>query len=151
MLSWNLLTSNTWREMLKSNLLARNHIIWREKTTELVFMVSVSRLLLFSRWVISDPMDYSPPASSAHKISQARILEWVAISFSRDLPNPGIDLCFLHWQAVSFLTKPPGKTSCFQIILQLFTGAAIKSEFTQREWWQHHTKWPPGWRADPIY
>ena len=28
-------------------------------------------------------MDYSPPGSSAHGISQARILEWVAISFFR--------------------------------------------------------------------
>ena len=29
-------------------------------------------------------MDYSPPGSSVHGISQARILEWVTISFSRD-------------------------------------------------------------------
>ena len=38
-----------------------------------------------------DPMDYSLPGSSVHGISQARILEWVAISFSRGLPNPGIE------------------------------------------------------------
>ena len=30
-----------------------------------------------------DPMDYSPPASSAHGISQARIVEWVAKSLSK--------------------------------------------------------------------
>ena len=30
-----------------------------------------------------DPMDYSLPGSSVHEISQARTLEWVAISFSR--------------------------------------------------------------------
>ena len=30
-----------------------------------------------------DPMDCSPPGSSVHEILQARILEWVAISFSR--------------------------------------------------------------------
>ena len=30
-----------------------------------------------------DPMDCSPPGSSAHGILQARILEWVGISFSR--------------------------------------------------------------------
>ena len=36
-------------------------------------------------------MDCSPPSSSVHGILQARILEWVAISFSRDLPNPGIE------------------------------------------------------------
>ena len=32
---------------------------------------------------LCDPMDCSPPSSSVHGISQARILEWVAISFSR--------------------------------------------------------------------
>ena len=37
-----------------------------------------------------DPMDYSPPGSSVHGIFQARVLEWVAIFSSRDLPNPGI-------------------------------------------------------------
>ena len=43
-----------------------------------------------SRSVLCDPMDYSPPVFSVHGILQARILEWVAISFSRDLPDPGI-------------------------------------------------------------
>ena len=33
---------------------------------------------------LCDPMDCSPPGSSVHGIFQARILEWVAISFSRD-------------------------------------------------------------------
>ena len=32
---------------------------------------------------LCDPMDYSPPGSSIHTIFQLRILEWVAISFSR--------------------------------------------------------------------
>ena len=31
----------------------------------------------------SRPMDYSLPGSSVHGISQARILEWVAISYSK--------------------------------------------------------------------
>ena len=30
------------------------------------------------------PMDYGPPGSSLHGILQARILEWVAIPFSRE-------------------------------------------------------------------
>ena len=30
-----------------------------------------------------DPMDCSPPGSSVHGIFQARVLEWVAISFFR--------------------------------------------------------------------
>ena len=32
---------------------------------------------------LSDPMDCSPPGSFVHGIFQARVLEWVAISFSR--------------------------------------------------------------------
>ena len=33
---------------------------------------------------LSDPMDCSPPGSSAHGIFQARGLEWGAIAFSKD-------------------------------------------------------------------
>ena len=35
-----------------------------------------------------DPMDCSPPGSSVHGISQDRILEWAAISFSRGSSQP---------------------------------------------------------------
>jgi len=38
--------------------------------------------LLQSCPTLCDPMDSSPPGSSVHRILQARILEWVAISFS---------------------------------------------------------------------
>ena len=40
---------------------------------------------------LGHPMDCSPPGSSVHGISQARILEWVAISFSGDLSNLGVE------------------------------------------------------------
>ena len=46
-------------------------------------------LVAQSRSTLCHPMDYSLPCSSIHGIFQAKILEWVAISFSRDLPNPG--------------------------------------------------------------
>ena len=36
---------------------------------------------------LSDPMDYSPSGSSIHGIFQARILEWVAISSSKECSN----------------------------------------------------------------
>ena len=45
----------------------------------------------WSRSVVSDslrPVDCSPPSSSVHGIFQARILEWVAISFSRGSFRP---------------------------------------------------------------
>ena len=35
-----------------------------------------------------NPMNCSPPGSSVHRILQARILEWVAISFSRGSSRP---------------------------------------------------------------
>ena len=37
---------------------------------------------------LCDPMDCSPPGSSVHGILQARILKWVAISFSRGSSRP---------------------------------------------------------------
>ena len=37
---------------------------------------------------LCSPMDYSLPCSSAHGIFQARILEWVSISFSRGSSQP---------------------------------------------------------------
>ena len=40
---------------------------------------------------LCDPMDCSLSGSSIHGIFQAILLEWIAISFSRDLPNPGIE------------------------------------------------------------
>ena len=56
-----------------------------------------------SHSVVSDPlrlnpMDCSPPGSSVHGILRARILEWVAISFSRGVfptqgSNPGLPHC----------------------------------------------------------
>ena len=40
--------------------------------------------------VLCDPMDYSLPDCSVHRIFQARILEWVAMPFSRGSSDPGI-------------------------------------------------------------
>ena len=40
-------------------------------------------VLVFSRSVVSDPVDCSPPGSSVHGTLHARLLERVAISFSR--------------------------------------------------------------------
>ena len=46
---------------------------------------------------------YSPPGSSVHGISQARILKWVAISFSRGSSNPGIEpQWLLHWMWIFY-------------------------------------------------
>ena len=42
--------------------------------------------------------------------SPGKILEWVAVPSSRDLPNPGIEPWSPSLQADSLLSEPPGKT-----------------------------------------
>ena len=51
-------------------------------------------------------MDCYLPGSSVHGILQARILEWVASSFSRRLSDPGIKPKSPALQADSLLTEP---------------------------------------------
>ena len=48
------------------------------------FLIEVLMLVAGSCLTFGDPMNCSPPGSSVHGIPQARTLEWVAISFSRD-------------------------------------------------------------------
>ena len=60
---------------------------------------------------LCDSMDYIPPCSSVHRILQARIMEWVAMPFSKEIsPTLGLNLhllCLLHWQACSLPLAPP--------------------------------------------
>jgi len=63
-------------------------------------------------------MDCGPPGSSVHGIFQARILEWVAISSSRDLPDPEIKPTSPAFPASAggfFTLVPPGKPEKEQI------------------------------------
>ena len=63
-------------------------------------------LLLFGHvQLFCDAIDYSPPGSSVHGISQARILEWVAIFF----PTQGSNSNLLHCRQILFTTEPPVK------------------------------------------
>ena len=61
---------------------------------------------------LHNPMNCSPSGSSVHRISQARILEWVAISSSRDLPNPRVELMSPVSLPLAgrFFMEPPGMT-----------------------------------------
>ena len=54
-------------------------------------------------------LDFSSPCSSVHGISQERTLEWVAISFSRDHPHPGLKPTSPAWQAASLLLSHQGR------------------------------------------
>ena len=55
------------------------------------------------------PLDCSLPGFSINGILQARILVWVAVPFSRDLPNPGMESRSPVLQADSLPSEPPGK------------------------------------------
>ena len=67
-------------------------------------------------------MDYSLPGSSVH-ISQATILEWVAISFSGNLHNSGIELLSPPLAGGFFTAEPPGKPNVtyFDIIRAIYS------------------------------
>ena len=54
-------------------------------------------------------MNSSPSDSSVHEIFQARILEWVAISFSKDISDPGIEPKSPALAGRFFTTEPWGK------------------------------------------
>jgi len=56
---------------------------------------SCPALVTQSCLIFCDPMDCSPPGSSAHGIFQARILEWVSISFFRESSQHNTSLPFL--------------------------------------------------------
>ena len=61
---------------------------------------------------LCNPMDCSLPGSSVHGILQVRILELVAIAFSRgsSRPRDRIHISYLlHWQLDSLSLVPPGK------------------------------------------
>ena len=60
---------NSWRSFLRTH-------------SEVKMLVTQSCLTL------CDPIDCNPPGSSVHGIRQARILEWVALSFSRGSSQP---------------------------------------------------------------
>ena len=64
---------------------------------------------------LCNPMNYSLPGSSVHGIFQARTLEWVAISFPRDLPNAGTEPWSPALQADSFPFELPGKPNMLVI------------------------------------
>ena len=86
-------------------------------------------------------MNYSPSGSSVHGILQARILESVAISFSEDLPDPGIEPGSPALAGRFFTTEPPGKPICFLAKAKLKKTGLWAPVFTGDLSW--------GWTAAP--
>ena len=86
-------------------------------------------------------MDCGPAGSSVHGILQARIVEWVAIYFSRGSSpltqgsNPCL-LCFQHWQAGSSPLVPPGKPSVSTNLSKFIsTAGPVHGPFALSRFW----------------
>ena len=60
-----------------------SRLLWLFRVFYISLCVCVCVLVAQLCLTLCDPMDCSPPGSSVHGILQARILEWIAISFSR--------------------------------------------------------------------
>ena len=75
--------------------------------------MSINSLYVFlhaqSHPTLFDPIDCSLPDSCVHRIFQASILEWIAISSPGDLHDPGIESGYPALQVDSLLSEPPGK------------------------------------------
>ena len=94
-------------------------------------------------------MDYSLPGSSVHGIFLARILEWVAISFSKTL-SPGIPQArILGWVSFSFsrgYSQPKDWTQVSQVAGRFFTSWATREV---QEYWSGYPIASPGDLPDP--
>ena len=84
-------------------------------------------------WKISNYYRLGQQVLNVHEILQARILEWVAIFFSRGIfPTQGLNPSLLHllpWQAGSLPLVPPGKLG-YQWLSKNHTKNLTKDTFT---------------------
>ena len=87
-------------------------VLWLRNWKFILFCASTK--LLQSCPTLCNPMEHSLPGSSVHGILQARVLEWVAVSFFRgsSWPRDGTCVSYISYigRQVFFLPlAPPGK------------------------------------------
>ena len=82
--------------------------------------LSESVLLTQLCLTLCEPMDCSPPGSCVHGILQARVLEWIAISFSRGSSPPR------DWYWVSCIAN--------RVFTIWFTEESSRNRFTERQY-----------------
>ena len=122
-----------WRKQNFSSVLVRELIIPRvalELFPALVCCVLVAQLCLTLR----DPMDWSLQGSSVHEILQERILEWVAIPFSRKRPDPGVKPCIAGRFFTTWNTKKAILALAWRIYLQYLPKASLFSLLISINW-----------------
>ena len=91
---------------------------------------------------LCDPMNYSLPGSSIHRIFQARILEWAAISFSRGVfPTQGLNLGLLHCRQTLYSLSHRGiPTTVRYVAKQRMLLAEFRGRSKTRERRQRNTQ-----------
>ena len=101
-------TDKTWAPKYQVSP-SRSHgdLLQAEMGREIGWKVKV--LVAQSCLTLCDPMDCSPLGFSVPGIFQARTLEWIAIPFPGDLPDPGIEPRSPTLQADSLPVEPSGK------------------------------------------
>ena len=100
----------------------------------------ITVVLLFSLlscvWLCCNPMDYSPLGYSVHGISQARILEWVAISICRGSSQPRDQNCISCIKGTLFTTVVQSLSP-----VQLFVTPGFSILHYPPEFAQTHVHW----------
>ena len=91
-------------------------------------------------------MNYSLPGSPVHGVSQARILEWAATSFSMGSFWPRDETCISHTRRWVFTTESPGKPRVNNTVLHKWKVIReLILKFSSQEtkwyvWWQMLTR-----------
>ena len=114
--SWNFLwtcfTLNTLVLFLKrlGHFLLYPQYSYRNQELTFIHYYNLSEWVIVAQWCLTlcDPTVWSLSVSSVHGILQARILEWVAVSFSRGSSQPR-DQTWVSYIADSLPSEPPGK------------------------------------------
>ena len=103
--------------------------LWKKKSSQKVLVVVVHSWHVPSCQTLCDPIDCSPPGSFVRRILLARILEWVATSFSRGSSQPR------DWTQVSCIaggfftiwaTREAHRKAIFNLLLpSIFQGKSV--------------------------
>ena len=105
-----------------------NEALCSSSYTDRVFLHCVVVFQSLSCVRLCNPMGWSQPESSVYGISQARILQWVAISFSGDLPDSGIEPAspgYLVLASGFFTTMLPEFSCLISCLLSLTIGPQL--------------------------
>ena len=114
----------------------QNHWVLETSSPSKLPMLIICAKSLQSCLTLCDPMDYSLPGSSVHRIFQAGVLEWSTISFSRGSSQPqGLNPGLLHCRQTLYCLSHQGS-----LILRVIT---MRNNFVLYTTQRLHTNSPP--------